>query len=464
MDAGNTEYCANVRVVLVVHQFFPSFSAGTEVLTLGVARELRARGHIVHIVAGHPGQSDMNDSERWVRDHFDGFDVDRFHHADVPMHGQRSIIEVGSDNALAAQRFASLLHEFRPDHVHYFHFGRLGTGLILAANIAGVRQSFTPTDFWAVCPFAQLRLPNGDICSGPSKNSGNCVKHYGQLSTRPLIVQWTARFLPTPLADALVPLSHTERTARHPILAEVRALNERTQKTISRLNLLQHILVPNYFMREKLLEYGVDPKLMVDSAFGIELPKRELKYVNQDIANAPLRIGFIGTLAPHKGLHVLIKAVTSLPLGSFFIRIYGNLQDFPNYVSELRYKVIGREDIEFEGTFPSAEIFDVLENLDVLVVPSLWFENTPLVVYSAQAAGKIVVASDYPGISSSVRHGIDGLLFPAGDYRALAKLLKILTTDRELRKLLTSSLRRPRSIAKYVDHLVQLWNEPTREP
>ena len=126
--------------------------------------------------------------------------------------------------------------------------------------------------------------------------------------------------------------------------------------------------------------------------------------------------------------------------------------------------MIGREDIEFEGTFPSAEIFDVLENLDVLVVPSLWFENTPLVVYSAQAAGKIVVASDYPGISSSVRHGIDGLLFPAGDYRALAKLLKILTTDRELRKLLTSSLRRPRSIAKYVDHLVQLWNEPTREP
>ena len=92
-----------MRVVLVVHQFFPSFSAGTEVLTLGVARELRARGHIVHIVAGHPGQSDMNDSERWVRDHFDGFDVDRFHHADVPMHGQRSIIEVGSDNALAAQ-------------------------------------------------------------------------------------------------------------------------------------------------------------------------------------------------------------------------------------------------------------------------------------------------------------------------------------------------------------------------
>lgn len=449
-----------MRILLVVHQFFPFFKAGTEVLTLGVAQELRRRGHDVHIVAGHPGKNDLNESERWVRDQFDGFDVDRFHHADVPMQGQRSIIEVGSDNALAAQHFVGILSRFQPNQIHYFHLGRLGTGLILAAEAASVRQSFTPTDFWAICPFAQLLLPNGRPCFGPSQHAGNCVKHYAQIPTRSVPVQWVARFLPTALVDTLVPLTKVEQAARNPMLAEVRALSERTQKTISRLNLLQHIVVPNAFMRAKLLEYGLRPDLVVESAFGVELPDAVSKSDSQNYVDRPLRIGFIGTLAPHKGAHVLLNAFAMLPKESCSLRIYGNLKEFPDYSAELVAQAAGRSDIDFAGTFPNTAIFDVLADLDVLVVPSLWYENTPLVVYSAQAAGKIIVASDHPGIAAAVRHEVDGLLFPSGNARVLAQLLHRLKSDQELRERLVAYVRPPRSTADYVDDLLHLWNAP----
>lgn len=432
-------------------------------LTLSVARDLRRRGHDVRIVAGHPGRSDLQESERWVRDQFDGFDIDRFHYADVPMQGQNSIIEVGSENALAAQYFAHILNDFQPDQVHYFHLGRLGTGLILAAEAAGVRQSFTPTDFWAICPFAQLQLPNGHLCTGPSQHAGNCVKHYAQIPTRSASVQWISRFLPTAVVDTLIPLVTAERILQHTMLAEVRALSERTQKTISRLNLLQHIIVPNAFMRSKLLEYGLRPNIMVESAFGVELPDNFPKSDVHNYKGRPLRVGFIGTLAPHKGAHVVLSALAMLPRDSCSLHIYGNLQEFPDYSKKLIAQAAGSSDVDFAGVFPSAAIFEVLANLDVLVVPSLWYENTPLVVYSAQAAGKIVVASDQPGIAASVRHEVDGLLFPSGNASGLAQQLYRLASDQDLRMRLAFNVRPPRSTTDYVDDLIYLWNGVTAQ-
>ncbi len=167
-----------MNILLVVHQFFPQFSAGTEVLTLGVARELRARGHLVRILSGHPATDDGAEPGRRTRDQYDDFEVYRFHHAYVPMGGQRSMLEIGSDNHLAAHYLREILDEFRADRIHYFHLNRLGTGLIVEADRAGVPQSLTPTDFWIICPTAQLRLPDGHTCDGPSRHAGNCALHF----------------------------------------------------------------------------------------------------------------------------------------------------------------------------------------------------------------------------------------------------------------------------------------------
>ena len=67
---------------------------------------------------------------------------------------------------------------------------------------------------------------------------------------------------------------------------------------------------------------------------------------------------------------------------------------------------------------------DELSRIDVLVVPSIWYENAPLVVYSALAAGVPVVATDLGGLSETIVHGRNGLLFEPGNPAALAAELE----------------------------------------
>jgi glycosyltransferase involved in cell wall biosynthesis len=82
------------------------------------------------------------------------------------------------------------------------------------------------------------------------------------------------------------------------------------------------------------------------------------------------------------------------------------------------------ERITFAGTFPPEGIGAVLTEMEVLVVPSRWYENTPLVVYSAFAAGTPVVATNLGGLSEVVKHEENGMLFELEDAEGLAKQLR----------------------------------------
>ncbi len=178
----------------------------------------------------------------------------------------------------------------------------------------------------------------------------------------------------------------------------------------------------------------------------------------------PLRIGFVGTLAEHKGAHVLVEAVRQIPRErALEVLLYGNLEGYPNYVEKLKAAAGDDPRIRFCGTFPNSEIGKIFAALDVLVVPSVWHENTPLVIYTAQAARCPVIASDHEGISEIVHHGKNGLLFPAGDALALARLIDSLSDDRDMLKQLAANAEPPRTIEEYVCDLEQIYKEVLSE-
>lgn len=444
-----------MKILLTVHQFFPRYASGTEVLTYSVARELISRGHEVHVLAGHPAGKDMLDEERFEEYDFDGIHVYRFHHDYTPMAGQTSMLELSYDNHLAAKYFGQILKRFQPDVVHFFHLNRLGTGLIEHAVHAGIPAFMTPTDFWSICPTGQLVLCDGSLCSGPSSYAGNCVKHFAQ-STQKGFVGRVVNWLPTVFANLLVRLTQAEVMPPYPHRIEVRAIGSRLTKNITRLNQLNKIISPNNFMTEKLVQYGVLPNLIVQAAFGIDLPRQDTE-VSRQAPRQPLRVGYIGTLAPHKGCHILIEAFKALPFGAAILKIYGNTEDFPEYSGELKRIGGNHNAIEFCGVFHNSKIAEVMAALDVLVVPSLWYENTPLVLFSAQAARCPVVASNYPGISEVIRDEVNGLLFKAGSVVALEKILFRLIDEPGLAEKLSSNAHRPKSTSLYVDELLRYW-------
>jgi glycosyltransferase involved in cell wall biosynthesis len=157
-------------------------------------------------------------------------------------------------------------------------------------------------------------------------------------------------------------------------------------------------------------------------------------------ASTPLRIGFIGTLVWHKGLHVLIEAVRRLPPDAYRLQIFGDPTNFVSYVDDLRRQASGAP-VQFMGAFDRDEVARVYGDLDVLVVPSLWLENSPLVIHDAFSAGVPVVGARIGGIPDLVADGRNGLLYEPTSAKALAAALQRLIDDAGLVSLLAQGAR-----------------------
>jgi glycosyltransferase involved in cell wall biosynthesis len=160
--------------------------------------------------------------------------------------------------------------------------------------------------------------------------------------------------------------------------------------------------------------------LMKNMWFGVDIDRRA-KPVRD--ANHVLQIGFIGQLAAHKGTDLLVDAFATLPKGSALLSIYGPKDQSPPFTELLLEKSQGL-DVRLMGVFPPAQMAEVLADIDVLVIPSRWYENSPLVLLNALASHTPVVVSDVPGLTEFVEPGVNGFAFRRGDWKALAAVLR----------------------------------------
>lgn len=117
-----------------------------------------------------------------------------------------------------------------------------------------------------------------------------------------------------------------------------------------------------------------------------------------------------------------------LPDTGWRLDVFGALDTFPDYVADLRGRLQGRPIVFHEG-FTAALASAVYRGLDVLVVPSIWPENSPLVIHEAFQTGAAVVASRIGGIPDLVIDGVNGRLFDPGSAPDLARVLTELIAD-----------------------------------
>jgi glycosyltransferase involved in cell wall biosynthesis len=268
--------------------------------------------------------------------------------------------------------------------------------------------------------------------------------------------------LPDRLVCAMIRIISAASFSDNIYFRYVRALAERPAYMKQQMNKLGRVIAPTRLMIKILTEHGLLPEKITFSPFGINL-KPFLSRVRKEAKDC-LRIGYIGTLSEPKGGHILLKAIRSLSEDeSVVLKIYGKPNEFPEYVAELRRIADDDSRITFCGTFPNTQIGDVFSDIDLLVVPSIWYENTPLVIYSAHAAGCPVIASNLGGMSEVVHHGVNGLLFEQGDVSGLAEAISQLAHDRRLLRRLTENIRQPKSIESYVAELVGIYADVIEE-
>lgn len=446
-----------MRILLTVHQFLPDFGAGTETLTFDVAKALLARGHEISVFTGFPERSGLDDARRFDSYTYDGIPVERFRHNHAPMGGETNIAALEYNNPFFAAYFQEYLIRTRPDVVHFFHLQRLSASAIDVCRELGLPMVLTPTDFWLVCPTNQLLLPNHALCSGPDPDGVNCLRHVVARTQSPL-ARFCLDMMPGWLVAATIRWINSGVFPRQKEASYIRALSARYRFMKSRMNRVHRVTVQTRLMEDILRKNGLSSPKVTFLPFGINTDGLSRKAPASP--QARLRVGFIGTLYEHKGAHILLGAVRSLSTEiPIELKIYGNDNEFPEYTARLRQITANDPRIAFYGTFPNGHIGEIFSSLDVLVVPSIWYENTPLVIYSAQACGCPVIASNLGGTSEVVAHEENGLLFEAGNVNDLAQAIRRLACDRTLLRKLGEQARKPKSIAEYAAELENVYNE-----
>jgi glycosyltransferase involved in cell wall biosynthesis len=432
----------------------PKYSSGTEILTRDTGREMLARGHEVHVLT-----VDLDARGRSIDVSHEDYDYLglKVRALGLPRRKTRlDLIRDEYDHDLVAEHVRRYVNLVKPDVIHMFHISRLSGSVIDVFRELGVPVVFTPTDFWAICVRNTLQKPSGELSTGPDEISSNCLECQnanGLLPEGDLPETTDKREFYREIAERALAKAEDE----HPNMAVVRAMLARTEFLRERFNAVDAILAPTKLMQQMLTANGIAPALISVSPYGMDTSDfRDAKRPHP--VSGRLRVGYIGTIHRQKGLNILLKALKWLPQGDgVTLRVCGDLNMYPDYACEV-YDLAARDPrVNFAGSFPNEQMTTELGKIDVLVVPSTWYENAPLVVYSAFAAGIPVVASNLGGMAEVVRHGENGLLFEPGDPEDLARQLSRLIEDPALLTKLGENAGGVRTVEDSVDEMLGLY-------
>jgi len=404
----------SLSILYVVHGFPPDTWAGTEVYTSNLAREMLRRGHKVAVFARTPGRGAEPDFS--VReDRFEDLRVLRMTHR-----LQHARLRESYEEPRAEEAFRRVLLDERPDVVHFQHLIHTSTGLVREAKEHGAATLITCHDYWALCSRVQLIRPDGVRCE---RNMGSgcllCVKETA-LGRIPLAKRLDAAGdLLVGAARTLANGSGDAWSRRAEEYLDLRAREEVVPGAYAAADLR---VSPSRFLRDRLLASGrFDPHDFVYSDNGMRTDHVRALAKRPD-PEGRVRFGFVGSLVWYKGGEVLLRAMRRLAGRPAVLHVHGDFRpdEDPHHAA---LAALAGENVRFLGRFDNERLSDVYAELDVLVVPSVWWENSPITIHEAFLAHTPVVASDIGGMAEYVQHGQSGLCFCVGDDRDLARTL-----------------------------------------
>jgi len=422
-----------LRVLFLSHDFLPNHAAGTEIYTANLAVRLRERGHDVRVFT-----TEKDISRRHLS-------VSRREWKGVP------VIELVNnlfyedfketwDWPSAAEAFAEVLDEFRPEIVHAMHLLYLSVGCIEEAARRDIPVFYTLHDFWLQCArFGQRIHADGEVCRTIDfERCGSCLVSlkFAQSKTQKRTAKWIAGIRSrtgVSLAGAVLgaqrflgrregPRAFEPPSAKAALRMQ-RAMEERDEGLRARLlSSVERFFAPSRFLRDRFLEWGIAPDRIEHLMYGLELdPFEGFERNPSDV----FRVGYLGSLAPHKAPHLLLEAWGRLPEEQRRrgrLRVYGPKKHYPDYIAKLE-TLAAEVGAELPGELPREALCSAFAETDLLVVTSIWYENSPLTIHEALATRTPLLVSDLGGMAELVEPGRHGLRFRPGDVADLAQKL-----------------------------------------
>lgn len=415
-----------MKILYLVHQFYPRAYTGTEKFVLQLAQTCQAAGHEVSVVTYDLPSSQgpvpvpaLQVMKQRLKTTLQRRGLDptylwrlpalllpnpikerSYRYEDVLVVAfahQRRPIPTTPDRAVAD--FArQLLQREQPDLIHAGHTLRVTEFLTVAAEM-GIPYLLTLTDFWVICPNCKLVNEKWQICHGP--RGGKTCQSGCPTFRQPQITQ------------RLEQMRHLLQQAAA-IVTPTRFLAHKVEAEFGALGLT-------------VIPYGLDIQGLVPN-------------LRRYPTAAPLHFCFAGALLETKGIGVLLAAFQALSSPNIRLEIYGS----GPLLAKVQQAVRVDSRITYGGRYQIAELNALLDRVDVVIVPSIWHENMPLIMQEAQACGVPTLVSDVGGMTECVTDGVNGFTFRVNNVPDLQQKMQMIIDQPEMLNTIKENIRNPK--------------------
>ena len=391
-----------MKICFISNLYPPYQVGGAEVYVKTIAEELAKKGNEIIVITTSPSNKDYAEK-------INGVKILRIAIPNIyPMyvHTKSNIILkpvwhlIDIWNPFAYLKIRKILKNEKPDIVHIHNYKGFSLSVFDAVNSLKIPFLFTLHDYSLICPKANLLNRKEEICNNPSI----FCKFYRILQRR--------------------------------------LLNDK----------VKFVLAPSQFVLDFLhKESFFKNSRRVKLPLGIKIKKKKIKkdYNIIDIL-------FVGNVSKHKGVHILIKAFKKIKEKNVRLHIVGKGKDL-----EYFKKLAGNDKrIKFYGFVDKKTLDKLYEKANIVVVPSIWYDNSPVVIYEAFQNGCIVIGSRIGGIPELIKKGFNGYIIePNRDYLLKEWLKRTISNRKKLQKMSSNSLKSVHQygLSKHIAELIRLY-------
>ena len=292
-----------------------------------------------------------------------------------------------------AENFADLLSRYQPTVVHFHHYAHMGIEMlkVVKDTLPQAKILFTLHEYMAICFNNGQMVKKGSTKLCYESNPVDCSMCFPEKSS----------------ADFFM----------------------RQQYLQSMFELVDKFISPSHFLIERYKAWGIPEKKMIMIENGQPTSHgTEPRPLAKDEKRG--RFAFFGQINPFKGVDVILEAFAALPeemKEQVHLDIHGaNLhlqeQDFQEKIADLLERLEGT--VTLHGSYEPHEMPRLLKECDWMIIPSIWWENSPMVIQEAYNHGRPVISADIGGMAEKIIDGKTGYHFRRGSYQSLASVIE----------------------------------------
>lgn len=321
---------------------------------------------------------------------------------------------------------------------NYHHFMNFGINTIRESQaMTSLRTAVTLHEFLAIC------------------------NHHGQMVTRP-DRRLCESASPFKCAGCFPEMGRKRFELRHDLLKSV-------------LSAADSLISPSHFLARRFVDWGCPDHIEVIENSPLISPAAG-PAATERLARPVWNFGYFGQITPFKGVDILLQAIEligQMPELAKTVRItiYGGLVGQSAEFTEAFKSIVAKHSfLHYHGPYDNGSVQTLMMECDYAIMPSTWWENSPVVIQEAYRAGLPVICSGIGGMAEKVRDGVTGLHFRMGSAADLVQAIGR-AADAQMHAKLHAALPRigePRDMAldylKVFERLVALPPKVVAEP